>query len=321
MIPASAPLPCAACFSSRSIVFASGPPAMRALRRMPSADEVRRRLASRDEYDEGLLDPTELQEYLERIIPSLSDSVWDRFCNRSLRQQHDLVGMMCGYEVGWKWCPWSSDEFMHMLLDNCDRRYPKVWQNTYVAGRLPRHVSVLPGVSKWLLTFTPNSSPPRVFIVIRDECTHLILRYEMWVLWEPHLREERVLAYRVQPDSVCSCCRQPSLWKLPRGRCGCAALVMRSVGRSLHWAAWQKLRRQLSRTQASTFEALLFYDWFNIGVFEIRFVDLDSLTCSCYACSPRETRAGVLCPHDQIYVDRELAGPSSPRRPSEHFAD
>ena len=72
MFPASAPLPSAACFSSRSMVFASRPPAMRALRRMPSADEVRRRLASRDEYDEGLLDPTELQEYLERIVPRLS---------------------------------------------------------------------------------------------------------------------------------------------------------------------------------------------------------------------------------------------------------
>jgi len=175
---------------------------------MPSAPEAQRRVqTSRYEHSDGwLLDPPLVQEYLDRIIPDLSDSVWRRFCNRSLRQQLVLVGHMCGYELGWKWCPWSSDEFMHMLLENNARVYPNVWQSTWVAGRLPQHVSVLPDVSKWLQSNTPHSSPPRVVVVIRDEYQRLTLRYELWVLWEPFLREERVLAYRAHPGAVCACC-------------------------------------------------------------------------------------------------------------------
>jgi hypothetical protein len=210
---------------------------------------------------------------------------------------------------------------MHMLLENNARVYPNVWQSTWVAGRLPQHVSVLPDVSKWLQSNTPHSSPPRVVVVIRDEYQRLTLRYELWVLWEPYLREERVLAYRAHPDAVCACCRVPALWKLPRGRRGCAALIMRSVARALYWPRWRQQIRQLSRTPASVFERMLLYEWFSMGVFEMCYVDLDSLSCSCYGCPLAASRAGVLCLRDQVYVDKELDGPGSPRRPCEHLVD
>ena len=228
---------------------------------------------------------------------------------------------MSGYELGWKWCPWSSDEFMEMLLDNTARRYPQVWQSTWVAGRLPEQVTVLPGVPEWLQTCTPHSSPPKVFVVITDENQRLNLRYEEWVLWEPGLREERVLAYRAHPDGVCACSQQPAFWKLPHGRRGCAARILRSVGPMVYWREWQQVTRWLSRSKASRFEKMLSYDWFSIDVFEDSFVDLDALSCSCGGCSLKDTRAGVLCPADQDYVDKDLAGPDSPRRPAQHLVD
>jgi hypothetical protein len=95
-----------------------------------------------------MLDPLLLQDYFDRIIPSLSDSVGRRFCTCSLTQQLVLVGHMCGYEMVGTWSPWSSHEFMHVLLENNSRVYPNVWQSIWVAGRLPRHGTVLRDVSK-----------------------------------------------------------------------------------------------------------------------------------------------------------------------------
>ena len=122
--------------------------------RVPATGEPQRRFYSsrHGRIDGWGLDPPFLQEYLDRILPSLTESVWHRFYRCGRRQQHIIVGQMSGYELGWKWCPWSSDEFMEMLLDNTARRYPQVWQSTWVAGRLPEQVTVLPGVPEWLQT-------------------------------------------------------------------------------------------------------------------------------------------------------------------------
>ena len=210
---------------------------------------------------------------------------------------------------------------MEMLLDNTARRYPQVWQSTWVAGRLPEQVTVLPGVPEWLQTCTPHSSPPKVFVVITDENQRLNLRYEEWVLWEPGFREERVLSYRAHPDGVCACCQQPAFWKLPRGRRGCAASIMTAVGPKVSGREWPEMTCWLSCSKTSRFERMLSHDSFNKGVFETCFVDLDCLSCSCGGCSSEDMRTGVLCPDDQYFVDHELAGPESPRHPLQNFGD
>ena len=224
--------------------------------------------------------------------------------------------------MGWKWCPWtSSDQFMEMLFDNDTRRHPRVWLSTWVAMPLPDHVTQLPNVAEWLRTYTPLSSAPRLSIVIRHGDLPLKMRYEEWVLWEPGLREERVLAYRAHPDGVCACCQQPAFWKLPRGRRGCAASIMTAVGPKVSGREWPEMTCWLSCSKTSRFERMLSHDSFNKGVFETCFVDLDCLSCSCGGCSFEDMRTGVLCPDDQYFVDHELAGPESPRHPLQDFGD
>jgi hypothetical protein len=222
---------------------------------------------------------------------------------------------MRGHDLSWQSCSWTTDEFMEMLLANDGRRYPQVWVSTFVTGFLPVQVRMLRHVTEWLQSYALHGRPMRVTIVRYDQC--LSLRYEEWVLWEPGRREERVLAYRAHPEGVCACCQKPAFWKLPRGRRGCAAHIVRSVAPTLFWAPWGQMTRVLSRSKASRFEEMLSHDWFNVAVFQVCFLDQDCLSCSCGDCTLKDLRAGVLCPVDQDYVDFELAGPDSPREPAD----
>ena len=112
------------------------------------------------------VDDPRLREYLDRILPSLTESVWRRFYRCDIQQKHSVLARMRGYETGWQMCPWSSDQFMEMLLANDGRRYPHVWISSFVAMHLPQHVRVLPLVAEWLESFTVHSGPMRLTVVI-----------------------------------------------------------------------------------------------------------------------------------------------------------
>ncbi len=99
------------------------------------------------------VDDPRLREYLDRILPSLTESVWRRFYRCDIQQKHSVLALMRGCETGRQMCPWSSDQFMEMLA-NGGRRYPQVWMSTFVAMHLPQHVRVLPHVAEWLESFT-----------------------------------------------------------------------------------------------------------------------------------------------------------------------
>ena len=267
------------------------------------------------------VDDPGLREYLDRVLPSISESVWRKFYRCDIQQRHSVLAVMRGYEKGWQMCPWSSDQFMEMLLANHGRRYPQVWISTFVAMLLPQHVKVLPFVAEWLESFTVHSGPLYLTVVIRGTAQSITMRYEDWVLWAPDLREERVLAYRTHPEGVCACCQQPAFWKVPRGPRGCAARTLRAVAPRLFRKEWAEITLRLSRSRTSRFEEMLSYDWFNVALFEVCFVDLDCLSCSCGGCSMKDLRAGVMCPVDQEYVDFELAGPDSPRGHAQPLVD
>ena len=106
------------------------------------------------------------------------------------------------------------------------------------------------------------------------------------------------------------------LWKLPRGRRGCAASIVRVVAPVLFRAPWGQMTLALSRPTASRFEEMLSHDWFNVAVFQVCFLAQECLSCSCHACSLKNVRAGTVCPVDQSYTTFEAAGPDSPREPA-----
>ena len=139
------------------------------------------------------------------------------------------------------------------------------------------------------------------------------MRYEEWTLSEPCERLERVLAYKGPAYVKCECCKRPAIWKLPRGRHGCGAFIMRTVGRQVSGHEWAPMSSWLSRSQTSPFEHLLAHDFVSTAVFETIFVDVHCLSCSCGSCSLKNVRAGVLCCFDRSWVEHEHDGPDSPR--------
>ena len=260
-----------------------------------------------------LVDGVCLQNYLGRILQSVPAPQLFRFfrCSRHVRQS--VLARMCGFEQVWPFCPWPRVTFMNMLLDNEALRHPRVWLSTWVAMSPPDHLAQLPHVAEWLRNYTEFSAAPRLTVVIRGTNCPEKMRYEEWILWEPCLREQRVLAYRAQPCGLCACCGQPSFWKMPRGRRGCAASIMRTVGPMVSGHQWPEMTSWLSRTKSSPLEHLLSDAVVNMQVFETLFFDAHCLSCSCGTCSLRDLRAGLMCPHDQSYVELEREGPESPR--------
>jgi hypothetical protein len=57
---------------------------------------------------------------------------------------------MKGFTEDERFCFWSNDEFMDMLLLNQLRRYPKVWEHTQVAASLPPELLDRPRAGRML---------------------------------------------------------------------------------------------------------------------------------------------------------------------------
>jgi hypothetical protein len=268
-----------------------------------------------------LLDCACLQNYLVRILSRLPPALWDRFLSCTRREKHSVLARMYGFERVCPECSWQQDTFMQMLLDNENLRHPRVWLSTWVAMPPPDHLVQIPHVAEWIRDYTELSAAPRLTVVVTRGSLPEVMRYEEWILWEPCLREQRVLAYRSQPCGVCACCGQPSIWKIPRGRRGCAASIMRTVGPMVSGRDWPEMTCLLSRSRRSPLEQLLLDAVVNTQVFETLFLDVHCLSCSCGKCSLKDMRAGIMCPHDQTYVEQERAGPESPRDTCHDFSD
>jgi hypothetical protein len=60
-----------------------------------------------------------LIEYAIQVLPMLEAPLRNRFLNCSRPQQQSVPARMYGFEKFWgQMCPWTRDEFMHMLLNN-----------------------------------------------------------------------------------------------------------------------------------------------------------------------------------------------------------
>ena len=265
------------------------------------------------------LDGPVLNAFLNDLEGSLSASVATRLLMCNEWTQRRLLGIVKGYHSTQRSRRWSNDAFVRMLLDNEDMRHPRVWEYTWVGLHLPAHMLQLPHVAEWHETHYLHRKKHRLTVVIRDVDPGLILRFEEWILWEPGLRVEKVLAHRARPSRLCGCCQRPALWRFTHGRYGCGAYIMRTVAREVFRADWGVMTRCLSNSRTSRLEQMLSQNWFNDGVFEDCFVDLDCLNCSCGACSLRSIRAGVLCPLDQLYAGCPTEWPPSPRAVREHL--
>ena len=265
------------------------------------------------------LDGPALNVFHNDIHKSLSPIVALRLAMSSEWTQRRVLGIVKGYQSTQRSCPWSNDAFVDMLLDNEDNQHPRIWEHTWVGLHLPLHMMQLPLVAEWHENHHLHRRKHRLTVAIRGFDPGLILRFEEWILWEPGLRLEKVLAHRARPSGLCGCCQRPALWRITHGRYGCGAYIMRTVAREVFRTDWGVMTRCLSHSRTSPLEQLLSQDWFNDGVFEDCFVDLDCLSCSCGACSLRNTRAGVLCPLDQLYAMSTTEWPPSPRAAREHL--
>ena len=255
-----------------------------------------------------------LIDYAMKVLPFLEAPLRKRFHACSRQQRQSVLARMYAFEKFWRqMCPWTRDEFMHMLVNNENKLHPRFWRVTWVALPPPEHVAQLPLVAEWLRNYTQLSEKTTLFVVVTHDDGSLKMRYEEWTLWEPGLRLEKVLAYRAQPCGVCACCERPAFWKLPHGRLGCAESIMRTVGPLVAGRTWPEMSQWLSRSKSSPLERLLAQDFVSTTVFETLFFDVHCLSCSCGRCSLKDMQAGVLCSHDQNYVDHERAGPESPR--------
>ena len=85
-----------------------------------------------------------LQEYCLEILPSLSATTLERFSRVGHFTWVRILAVMKGFREDERFCFWSNDEFMVMLLLNLQRRYPRVWEHTQVSASLPPEVLDLP---------------------------------------------------------------------------------------------------------------------------------------------------------------------------------
>ena len=258
-----------------------------------------------------------LQNYCLEILPSLSARTLENFSTVSYSNWVRILAVMKGFTEDERFCFWSNDEFMDMLLFNQLRRFPKVWEHTQVATSLPPELLDQPPEPDSCWGGSPRWSTPVLSVVIVAASTNLKMRLESWDLWRADFREESVKAWRTHPRRKCPCCGRPALWKCFDGRHGCGPYIMRVIC-SRYFHTWRALKRRLSSSKNSCFERLLSYAWFSTNVFEAYFLDAERLSCSCGDCSLKFLRSGALCPMDQVYADTESLGPISPRHP---FAD
>ena len=249
---------------------------------------------------------------------------WERLLWCPLQLRRRLLGTLAGYAKrpnGDHWCP---EHLLRMLLANETRAFPHIWIETNMVGMLdPVVKTLLPKVAKWLETFNANSRPLSFFIVKQQG--GLLMRFERWTLSSPTERVERVLAYRTQQDGVCTCCRRPAFWKLPRGMRGCSSFVMRLVGDQMAQAYWHAMISLLAIGKArNPFNIILVVDGIARRIFEWLFCDPNCLGCSCNNCTEQQVREGLMCPADAFYLGHEhMCGHDSPRQTSEplHLLD
>ena len=249
---------------------------------------------------------------------------WERLLCCPLQLRRRLLGTLAGYAKrpnGDHWCP---EHLLRMLLANETRAFPHIWIETNMVGMLdPVVKTLLPKVAKWLETFNANSRPLSFFIVKQQG--GLLMRFERWTLSSPTERVERVLAYRTQQDGVCTCCRRPAFWKLPRGMRGCSSFVMRLVGDQMAQAYWHAMISLLAIGKArNPFNIILVVDGIARRIFEWLFCDPNCLGCSCNNCTEQQVREGLMCPADAFYLGHEhMCGHDSPRQTSEplHLLD
>ena len=249
---------------------------------------------------------------------------WERLLWCPLQLRRRLLGTLAGYAKrpnGDHWCP---EHLLRMLLANETRAFPHIWIETNMVGMLdPVVKTLLPKVAKWQETFNANSRPLSFFIVKQQG--GLLMRFERWTLSSPTERVERVLAYRTQQDGVCTCCRRPAFWKLPRGMRGCSSFVVCLVGDQMAQAYWHAMISLLAIGKArNPFNIILVVDGIARRIFEWLFCDPNCLGCSCNNCTEQQVREGLMCPADAFYLGHEhMCGHDSPRQTSEplHLLD
>jgi len=283
-----------------------------------------RYLYGRGDWFEVECDDPCLLEIAREMKLRCHPETWERLLWCPLQLRRRLLGTLAGYAKrpnGDHWCP---EHLLRMLLANETRAFPHIWIETNMVGMLdPVVKTLLPKVAKWQETFNANSRPLSFFIVKQQG--GLLMRFERWTLSSPTERVERVLAYRTQQDGVCTCCRRPAFWKLPRGMRGCSSFVVRLVGDQMAQAYWHAMISLLAIGKArNPFNIILVVDGIARRIFEWLFCDPNCLGCSCNNCTEQQVREGLMCPADAFYLGHEhMCGHDSPRQTSEplHLLD
>ena len=283
-----------------------------------------RYLYGRADWFEVVCDDPCLLEIAHEMKRRCDPETWKRLLCCPLQLRHRLLGTLAGFAMwpnGDHWCP---EHLLRMLLANETRPFPHIWIETNMVGTLAPVVKThLPKVAKWVETFSANSRP--LSLVIVRQQGGLLMRFERWTLRSPTERVEYVLAYRTQPEGVCTCCRRPAFWKLPRGMRGCSSFVVRLVGDQMAQAYWRAMLSLLaSRKARNPFDIILVVDVIGRRIFEWCFCHPNCLGCSCNKCTEEQVRDGLMCPADAFYLGHErMCGHDSPRHTSEplHLLD
>lgn len=277
-----------------------------------------RYLYGRADWFEVVCDDPCLLEIAHEMKRRCDPETWKRLLCCPLQLRHRLLGTLAGFAMwpnGDHWCP---EHLLRMLLANETRPFPHIWIETNMVGTLAPVVKThLPKVAKWVETFSANSRPLSVVIVRQQG--GLLMRFERWTLRSPTERVEYVLAYRTQPEGVCTCCRRPAFWKLPRGMRGCSSFVVRLVGDQMAQAYWRAMLSLLaSRKARNPFDIILVVDGIGRRIFEWCFCHPNCLGCSCNKCTEEQVRDGLMCPADAFYLGHErMCGHDSPRHTSQ----
>lgn len=221
---------------------------------------------------------------------------------RMMRGREKFMGFIEGIH--------TATEYLWMLMDNDELRWPVQWREWVEVGLLDdasRDARRSASRTRWDFAVTYR-------LAWRH---HLICRVEQWAFWSDNCEIE-ILAYRCKPHGTCSCgCGKPRLWKVPQaygGASGCGAFVLRKIRKPFHHESWRMLRC-LSKTPQSVLQQLLLQQTLALEVWEFMFQNPFQLLCSCGSCAYGALKAGAVCPLDVEYMMSETSWPQSPREP------